>query len=137
MAKSSKLVAARKGLVLLVRRRRDGLWTFPGGRKRGRESARRCLQRELGEELPRLRLGSPRLWRKVKGKNPISGGRMSDAIFLVRDVDGPLVIGDPREIDRAEWRRPWGLRLTPTSRFIRDQLFRRRKPARQQRRRGG
>jgi ADP-ribose pyrophosphatase YjhB (NUDIX family) len=136
MAKSSKLVAARNGRVLLVRRRRDGLWMFPGGRKRGGESARRCLQRELSEELPRLRLGSARLWRKVKGRNPISGARMSDAIFLVKDIDGDLVIGDPREIDRAEWRRPWGLRLTPTSRFIRDQLFRRRKAAGRRKRRG-
>ena len=34
MAKSSKLVAARKGRVLLVRRRRDRLWMFPGGRRR-------------------------------------------------------------------------------------------------------
>lgn len=137
MAKSSKLVAARNGRVLLVRRRRDGLWMFPGGRKRGGESARRCLQRELGEELPRLRLGSPRLWRKVKGKNPISGERMSDAIFLADDIEGTLVIGDPREIDRAEWRKPWGLRLTPTSRFIRDQLFRRRKSGRRRPGRGG
>jgi len=38
MAKSSKLVAARRGRVLLVRRKRDGLWMFPGGRKLARES---------------------------------------------------------------------------------------------------
>jgi ADP-ribose pyrophosphatase YjhB (NUDIX family) len=33
MAKPSKLVAAKRGRVLLVRRKRDGLWMFPGGRK--------------------------------------------------------------------------------------------------------
>jgi 8-oxo-dGTP diphosphatase len=128
MGKSSKLVAARKGYVLLVRRRRDGLWTFPGGRKRPRESAKRCLHREIKEELPALRVEAARLWRHVKGRNPISGRRMNDAIFVVSKVAGTLEIGDAREIDKAEWREPWGLRLTPTSRFIRDQLFQRRKP---------
>jgi hypothetical protein len=32
-------------------------------------------------------------------------------------------IGDKKEIDRAIWRRPRGIRLTPTSRYIRDKLF--------------
>ncbi len=125
MPKSSKLVAARRnGLVLLVRRKRDGLWTFPGGkRKQARESAKRCLRREIGEELPGLRLGPARLWRQIKGKNPISGRRMNDAIFVVTNVAGNLLIGDPGEIDRAEWRKPFRVRLTPTSRFVRDQLF--------------
>jgi 8-oxo-dGTP diphosphatase len=131
IAKSSKLVVARKGLVLLVRRRSDRLWTFPGGkRKRARESAKRCLLREIREELPALRLGSARLWRNIKGKNPISGKRMNDAIFIVTNVAGMLVIGDEQEIDRAEWREPFRVRLTPTSRFIRDQLFASQKSAR-------
>jgi 8-oxo-dGTP diphosphatase len=51
MAKSSKLVAAKRGKVLLVRRRSDGLWMFPGGRKRARESDKDCLRREIKEEL--------------------------------------------------------------------------------------
>ena len=57
MAKSSKLVAARRGRVLLVRRRRDRLWMFPGGRRRGRETEKDCLRREIREELPELKLG--------------------------------------------------------------------------------
>jgi 8-oxo-dGTP diphosphatase len=61
MAKSSKLVASKRGRVLLVRRRRDGLWMFPGGRKHPRESAKDCLQREIKEELPNLKLGRVRL----------------------------------------------------------------------------
>jgi ADP-ribose pyrophosphatase YjhB (NUDIX family) len=36
MAKSSKLIAAKRGRILLVRRRRDRLWMFPGGRRRDR-----------------------------------------------------------------------------------------------------
>ena len=123
MAKSSKLVATKRGRTLLVRRRRDRLWMFPGGRKRSRENAKDCLRREIKEELPKLRLGRVRLWKEVKSKNRLSGRRMSDAIFIAKKTTGRLHIGDKREIDRASWRKPWGIRLTPTSRYIRDKLF--------------
>ena len=123
MAKSSKLVAAKRGRVLLVRRRRDRLWMFPGGRRRAHESAKDCLRREIREELPKLKLGRVRLWREVKAKKQHNGQKMSDAIFIAKKVFGPLSIGDKREIDRAGWRKPHGLRLTATSRYIRDELF--------------
>jgi ADP-ribose pyrophosphatase YjhB (NUDIX family) len=123
MAKSSKLVVAKKGRVLLVRRRRDRLWMFPGGRKRAGESERKCLRREIGEELPKLKLGPVKLWKEVKAKNRRSGRKMSDAIFLAKNASGPLKIGDKKEIDRAVWCKPRGIRLTPTSRYIRDKLF--------------
>jgi ADP-ribose pyrophosphatase YjhB (NUDIX family) len=123
MAKSSKLVVAKKGRVLLVRRRRDRLWMFPGGRKRAGESERKCLRREIGEELPKLKLGPVKLWKEVNAKNRRSGRKMSDAIFLAKNASGPLKIGDKKEIDRAVWCKPRGIRLTPTSRYIRDKLF--------------
>jgi 8-oxo-dGTP diphosphatase len=112
MAKSSKLVAVKRGRILLVRRRRDRLWMFPGGQKRERESAKDCLRREIKEELPKLKLGRLRLWKKVNGTN-----RHSDKVC------GDLTIGDEHEIDKATWRKPRGTRLTPTSRYIRDMLF--------------
>lgn len=118
MAKSSKLVAARKGRVLLVRRRRDRLWMFPGGRRRVGESERKCLRRELGEELPKLKVGPVKLWKEVKAENRRSGRKMNDAVFVAKDVSGRLKIGD-----RAAWRKPRGTKLTPTSRYIRDKLF--------------
>ena len=123
MAKSSKLVAARRGKVLLVRRRSDGRWMFPGGRKRARESEKDCLRREISEELPKLKLGRLRLWKEVKAKNRRSGRKMSDAIFIASKASGRLAIGDKWEIDRAMWRKPRGIRLTPTTRYIRDKLF--------------
>jgi 8-oxo-dGTP diphosphatase len=123
MAKSSKLVAKRRGRVLLVRRRRDRRWMFPGGRKRSDESDKQCVRREIREELPKLRFGRLRLWKEVKKKNPRSGRKMSDAIFIAGKAAGQLKIGDTREIDRAVWRKPRGIRLTPTSRYIRDKLF--------------
>jgi ADP-ribose pyrophosphatase YjhB (NUDIX family) len=123
MAKSSKLVAAKRGRVLLVRRKCDGLWMFPGGRKRARESDKDCLRREIKEELPKLKLGRLRLWKEVTTRNRRSGRKMSDAIFLTASAAGRLTIGDKHEIDKAIWRKPRGLRLTPTSRYIRNKLF--------------
>ena len=55
--------------------------------------------------------------------NPESGRTMSDAIFIANKVSGRLVIGDKQEIDKATWRKPHGIRLTPTSRYIRNKLF--------------
>src|SRR6516225_9135887 len=101
MAKSSKLVAVKRGRVLLVRRRRDRLWMFPGGRKRGRETDKDCLRREIREELPKLKLGRLKLWREVKAKNRRSGRKMSDAIFVATKSTGRLKIGDEQEIDRS------------------------------------
>lgn len=123
MAKSSKLVALKRGRVLLVRRRRDRLWMFPGGRKRARESDKDCLRREIKEELPKIRLGRLKLWKEVTARNRTSGRKMSDAIFIAEKATGSLAIGDKHEIDRAIWRKPRGIRLTPTSRYIRDKLF--------------
>src|SRR5215469_7866961 len=123
MAKSSKLVAAKRGRVLLVRRRRDGRWMFPGGRKRQKENDKACLKREIKEELPKLKLGRLRLWKEVKAKNRHNGRKMSDAIFIAKKAKGDLFIGDKNEIDRASWCKPRGIRLTATSRYIRDKLF--------------
>jgi len=123
MAKSSKLIATKRGRVLLVRRKRDRLWMFPGGRKHPRETEKDCLRREIREELPKLKLGRLKLWKEVKSKNRRSGRRMSDAIFVANKTSGPLTIGDKKEIDKATWRKPRGIRLTPTSRYIRDKLF--------------
>jgi 8-oxo-dGTP diphosphatase len=126
MAKSSKLIAAKRGRILLVRRRRDRLWMFPGGRRRGRETEKGCLRREIREELPKLKLGRLKLWKEVKVKNPRSGRQLSDAIVIANKVSGRLAIGDKKEIGRATWRKPRGIRLTPTYRYIRDKLFPRR-----------
>ena len=123
MVKSSKLVASKKGRVLLVRRRGDKLWMFPGGRRRRGETEKQCLRREIKEELPKLKLGRLELWKEVSATNRRSGRKMSDAIFITNKAGGMLKIGDKREIDRAGWRKPRGVRLTPTSRFIRDKLF--------------
>jgi 8-oxo-dGTP diphosphatase len=96
---------------------------FPGGRRRSRESAKKCLRREIKEELPKIKLGRLRLWKELKAKKPRSRRNMNDAIFVTTKASGRLTIGDKQEIDKAAWRKPRGVRLTPTSRYIRDKLF--------------
>lgn len=124
MAKSSKLVVTRGNRVLLVRRKRDGRWTFPGGKRKSRgENAKRCLRRELAEELPGLRCRGARIWQEVKATNPATGRRVNHMIFKARAVSGALEIGDLGELDRAEWREPWNIRLAPNTRFVRDLLL--------------
>jgi hypothetical protein len=39
---------------------------------------------------------------------------MSDAIFVANKASGHLAIGDRKEMDKATWRKPRGIRLTPT-----------------------
>jgi len=96
---------------------------FTGGRRRGRETEKDCLRREIRDELPNLKLGRLKLLKEVKSKNPRSRRKMSDAIFIANKASGHLAIGDKKEIDKAMWRKPRGVRLTPTSRYIRDKLF--------------
>jgi hypothetical protein len=64
--------------------------------------------------LPKLKLGRVRLWKEVKTKNRRSGRKMSDAIFVASKATGNVTIGDKKEIDRAVWRKPRGIRLAPT-----------------------
>ena len=59
----------------------------------------------------------------VTARNRRSGRKMSDAIFVAKKVSGRLKIGDKKEIDKAAWCKPRGIRLTATSRYIRDKLF--------------
>ena len=92
----------------------------------GMNRKRECLRRER-QELPKLKLGRLRRWKEVRAKNRRSGRKMSDAIFVAEKASGPLAIGDKKEIDKATWCKPRGIRLTPTSRYIRDKLFPRRK----------
>ena len=40
-----------------------------GGGRRGRETEKDCLRREIREELPKLKLGRLKLWKEVKAKN--------------------------------------------------------------------
>jgi 8-oxo-dGTP diphosphatase len=117
--KSSKLIATRRARLLLVRRRKDKMWTLPGGkRKKPRESAKACLRRELREELPGLRVRQTKLLGKIKKGRRRKRAANDHAIFTARKVTGKLVIGDKGEIDRVQWVNPARVRLTRTARQV-------------------
>lgn len=101
---------------------------FPGGRRNDKETERDCIRREIKEELPKLKLGRLQLWKEITAKNNISGRQMSDAVFIAKSAKGRLDIGDKKELDRAVWQKPRGVRLTPTSRYILHRLFSRQYP---------
>jgi hypothetical protein len=46
-----------------------------------------------------------------------------DRLRIANKASGHLAIGDKKEIDKATWGKPRGIRLTPSSRYIRDKLF--------------
>ena len=123
MAKSSKLVAAKRGRVLLVRRKRDGLWMFPEDASAREKAIKIACAGRSKKNFRKSNLDALRLWKEVKAKNRRSGRKMSDAIFVTAKASGRLTIGDKHEIDKAAWRKPRGIRLTPTSRYIRDKFF--------------
>jgi 8-oxo-dGTP diphosphatase len=102
-----------------ARRALDVSWRAQAGARSNED----CLRREIKEELPKLKHGRLRFWKEVKAKNRRSGRKMSDAIFVTAKSSGHLTIGDKKEIDKAAWRKPRGIRLTSTSRYIRDKLF--------------
>jgi len=52
-----------------------------------------------------------------------ASARSARPLRIVNKASGHLAIGDKKEIDKATWRKPRGIRLTPTSRYIRDKLF--------------
>jgi 8-oxo-dGTP diphosphatase len=54
----------------------------PGRPQAWGETEKDCLRREIREELPKLKLGRLKLWKEVRAKNPRSGRKMSDAIFI-------------------------------------------------------
>jgi 8-oxo-dGTP diphosphatase len=79
----------------------------------------------IAADEPEIEQAGLKLWKAVKAKNPRSGRKMSDAIFIANRASGRLAIGDKQEIDKATWHKPCsrGIRLTPTSSYIRDKLF--------------
>jgi hypothetical protein len=61
MAKSSKLIVAKRGRILLVRRRRDRLWMFPGAAGVAEKLKKIACAGKIREELPKLKLGRLKL----------------------------------------------------------------------------
>ena len=66
---------------------------------------------------------APEALERGQGQEPPIRTEDERCLFIANKVSGRLAIGDKREIEKATWRKPRGVRLTPTSRYIRDKLF--------------
>jgi hypothetical protein len=95
----------------------------PGGAQARAGNGKRLPTQGNPGGASKAQTGAVEALEEVKAKNPRSGRKMSDAIFIANQASGHLAIGDKKEIDKAMWRKPRGIRLTPTSRYIRDKLF--------------
>jgi 8-oxo-dGTP diphosphatase len=116
MSKSVKLIVRRKSRILLVRRKKDGAWTFPGGKIKRRERPRGCLERELREELPKVKVKSAKRLRK----RALNASR--HIVYRARKIRGSLRIGDTNELDKVAWRDPQKMRLTKSTRALLDDI---------------
>jgi hypothetical protein len=67
--------------------------------------------------------GASKALERGQGEEPPIRTEDERCLFIANKVSGRLAIGDKREIEKATWRKPRGVRLTPTSRYIRDKLF--------------
>jgi 8-oxo-dGTP diphosphatase len=124
MKHSAKLVLAKGSHVLMVKRTKDGLWTLPGGKQRRFENSKECLLREVGEELPQVRLRRVRRWKELQCKT--SKGKTRQVVYRAHYAGGTLEIGDTSELIKAKWRDPGQTRLAPSADTIARKLLGRR-----------
>jgi len=97
-------VIEKDGKVLVARRKpglmAGGMWEFPGGKLEDGETAEKCLERELEEELGvRIRVG------KLLCSVPFSGARMAFELLVFRTelLSGSFKLTDH---DEVRWQAP-------------------------------
>ena len=96
MRKAIDLVVLEGGGILLVRKKKT--WILPGGKPKRSESHKRCLVREINEELG-VRPFIIYFYKSFEGKTPYKGDILRAEIYrgkLLRR-DGDLFIGDDGE----------------------------------------
>ena len=125
MLKTSKLISIRnkKRKMLLVQRKKDppGVHSFPGGKRKRSESARKAVRRELKQELPEAKCRVGKIFSKSNGTSRKKGVRVeAKDTFFFGKVTGKLTRG--KEIRSAAYMVPWHIRFTRSARAQRDKL---------------
>ncbi|MEA3453055.1 MAG: NUDIX hydrolase [Patescibacteria group bacterium] len=94
------MIAIEKDRLLLVRDEEREFWTLPGGKTKKGESSITALIREIGEELPRVRIVCFTPYKEFTGITPHSKVEATVITFVAK-IHGPTLGGV--EITGVQW----------------------------------
>jgi len=98
MRKAICVVVIENGCILLVQKHKT--WILPGGKPEVGESDIQCLTREVGEELPNLRLQNLKYFGAFTGITPHKNDELCAEVYLANS-DGEITTA--AEINTAKW----------------------------------
>jgi 8-oxo-dGTP diphosphatase len=88
--------------ILLVRKKET--WIMPGGKPQENENDLVCLNREISEELPGLKILKTDFYKEISGKTPHVGDVINARVYLA-EAEGEFLpsaeINDVSWFDRA------------------------------------
>lgn len=92
------LIAIKNNSLLLVKKK--NVWILPGGKPEEGESELQCLNREMKEELPGLRVKNLKRYKSFTGIAPHKGDKI-EVIVYFGDVSGD--IRSEAELNDSAW----------------------------------
>lgn len=98
MRKAVCVVVIENGCILLVQKHET--WILPGGKPEAGESDVQCLLREVGEELPNLKLQNLKYFGAFIGITPHKNDELRAEVYFA-DSDGEITTA--AEINMAKW----------------------------------
>ncbi len=101
MRKAASVAIIKNKKILLVKKEKT--WILPGGKPEpcDRRSAINCLHREIGEELPRIRLVNISYYKNFQGVTPNTGDTLEARVYF-SDFKGNEKITS-NEISESKW----------------------------------
>lgn len=117
------LAVFKRNKILVVRNRIGDFWTLPGGKIEDKDKTLEiALERELSEELPRLKWKNARYFGEFFGITPHSREFLIVKLFLGELVGGTIDPG--MEVTQARWiNEKSDARLNKTMKIILHQAF--------------
>ncbi len=85
------LVALKSEKILLIKK--QNFWILPGGHPEEKEEDLKCLERNLTEQLPCLRLGKPVFFGGFFGKSAFDSYNL-EAVAYQAEIFGEIVPGE-------------------------------------------
>lgn len=98
MRKAISIAFIKDKSVLLVKK--GNYWILPGGKPNKNEGDLRCLERELSEELPLLKVNNMKYYNSFSGVTPHKKDMLEAKVYLA-DCDGDIM--PSAEITDSAW----------------------------------